>query len=136
MANQYANAIDFKIDNASASLTAIECYVNSASIQTVNEILDDTGLCDTTRSKIEGLASVTIPLNGWVNSTTEGIFGPLVGTRTSISKTWGYYNGIQWYTGEGYPENVTFSGNVGELQTWSCNIVSDGAITRTSVAPT
>ena len=63
-----------------------------------------------------------------------GIFGPLVGNRTSLTKTVDYYNGIKHYTGEVYPENVAFSGSVNSLVTFSATLRFDGAVTQTSVA--
>lgn len=134
MAHKISKDMTFQIDNA-GTLAAITGSVNSASLQGVQEILDDSGLGDDERTKINGLAGATLPLNGWVDSTTDAIFGPLVGNRTSIARTFCYYNGIKYYTGEAVVENPTFSGNVGELQTWSCNLILTGSLTRTSVDP-
>lgn len=125
-----------KIDNSAGSITDITAYVSQASIEGTAEILEDTGLNEEEKSHLPGLAGATVPLNGFVNSTTEGIFGPLVGNRTTVAKTFGYYNGVKWYNGEVYPNSVQFSGNRGELQVWSAGLTFDGAVTRTSVAPT
>jgi len=135
MANQWGNTLAVSIDNAAGSTARISAYVNQASIQGAIDILDQTGFGNTNPDIIHGIARATIPLNGWVNSTTEGIFGPLVGTRTSITKTTGFYNGIKWYNGEFLPDSVEFSGAPDTLQTFSVNLMVDGAITRTSVAP-
>ncbi len=122
-----------KVDNASGSPTAITSYVNQASLESAVDLLEDTALGDTSRSYIEGLAGTTIPLNGWVNATTEAMFGPLIGVRTSITKSASFYNGIKYYTGEVYPGDVKFSGDVGTIQTFSVTLTFDGAVTRTSV---
>jgi hypothetical protein len=68
-----------------------------------------------------------------VNTTTDGIFGPLVGNRTSVAKTCQFYNGIKYYRGEFYPTSVRFSGAMQALQVFSAELTLDGAATRTSV---
>lgn len=133
MALKHTKDMTFKIDNASAALTDITAYVNNASIQAALAMLDDTCLSDTAASNFPGLASATFPVNGFINSTTEGIFGPLLGARTSISKTAQLGNGLKFYYGETYPSDVQFSGASGELQTFSATLTFDGAVTRTSI---
>lgn len=133
MANKWSKDSTLKIDNAAGTLTEITAYVNQASIQGALAMLDDTVLNDSAVSNFPGLASATIPINGFVNSTTEGIFGPLVGARTSVAKTTQWGNGLKFYYGEALPSDVQFSGNAGELMTFSATMTLDGAITRTSV---
>lgn len=135
MAHQSGKDMDFKIDNASASSTSIKGSVNSAAVRNAVTILEDSGLGDTWVTSIPGLAAGTVPISGWVDSTTDAIFGPLVGGNTSITKTFGVYNGISWYTGEAWPENVEYSGTPNTLVTFSCDLRVSGAITKTSVAP-
>lgn len=133
MANRTFKGVTIKIDNASGALTEITSSVNQASIESVLEMLEDTSLADDERTYDAGLAGATAPLNGFVNSTTEPIFGPLLGQRTSITKTLQIYNGLKYFTGEVWCNNVQWSGNAGELQTWSIETTFDGGITRTSV---
>ena len=125
----------FKIDNASASITAITSYVNQASLQRAINLLDDSSLADANRSVLTGLAGTTLSINGFVNTTTDGIFGPLIATATSITKTveYGAYTG-RYYNGEVLLSNVQYSGSVDNLQTFSADMTFDGAVTRTSVA--
>jgi hypothetical protein len=132
---KWGTDIDFKIDGSTGSIVDITAYTNSASIQGGADILDVTAFGATGPGVQHGLARCTIPVNGFVNSTTEGIFGPLVGNRTSVLKTVGFYNGIKWYTGEFLPENVEFSGDPASLIAWSCNLTINGTVTRTSVTP-
>jgi len=129
MAHKTSKAMDFSIDNAAGSLTSIKGSTNNSALQGIQDALDDSGLGDGERTYVHGLAGATLPINGWVNSTTEAIFGPLIGNRTTVT------NGIQHYTGEALVQDPTFSGNVGELQAWSANLQVTGAITATSVAP-
>ena len=123
----------FKMDNASAALTDLTSTVNQASVQATLAMLDDTTLNDTASSVFPGLSGATIPVNGFVNSTTEGILGPLLGVRTSVSKTVQWGNGLKFYYGEAYLSDVQMSGNVGEMLAFSFTATIDGAITRTSV---
>lgn len=126
----------FKIDNASAAITDISAYCNQASLQAAQEVLEQTPFGVGNRTYDPGAAGATININGWINSTTEAIFAPLQGNRTSITKTAGLNNGIKWQNGEFWPTNVQITGNVPALQVWSADFTLTGAITRTSVAPT
>jgi len=135
MANKWGNDAKLIIDNAAGSTADISAYVNSAGIQGATDILEQTGFGNTNPDIMHGIARATIQINGFVNSTTDGIFGPLVGVRTSITKTTSFYNGLKYYTGECLPDNVQYSGDPASLLTFSSNLVIDGAVTRTSVAP-
>ena len=85
-------------------------------------------------SVLTGLAGTTISVNGFVNTTTDGIFGPLIATATSVTKTtqYGAYSG-RFYYGEALVSNIQYSGSVDSLQTFSADLTFDGAVTRTSV---
>lgn len=131
---KWGKDLDFKIDNATGTATDITSYVNNAAIQNAIDILDITAFGDAGPGVQHGMANVTLPINFFVNSTTEGIFGPLL-TRTSVLKTAGFYNGIMWYTGEFLPQNVEFSGDPKSLIMGSCDLTIDGVVTRTSIAP-
>ena len=135
MPNTTYKNMTFKIDNASASITAITSYVNQASLQRAINLLDDSSLADANRSVLTGLAGTTLSINGFVNTTTDGIFGPLIATATSVTKTveYGAYTG-RYYNGEVLLSNVQYSGSVDNLQTFSADMTFDGAVTRTSVA--
>lgn len=133
MANRNWKGVTVKIDNASGVLTEITSSVNQVAIESVLEMLEDSSLADDERSYLPGMAGATAPLNGFVNGTTEPIFGPLIGNYTSITKTLQVYNGLKYYVGEVYLSNVQWSGNANELQTWSLEATYDGPVTRTSV---
>jgi hypothetical protein len=135
MPNTTYKNMTFKIDNASASLTAITSFVNQASLQRAINLLDDSSLADANRSVLTGLAGTTVSINGFVNTTTDAIFGPIIATATSVTKTveYGAYTG-RYYNGEVLLSNVQYSGSVDNLQTFSVDVTFDGAVTRTSVA--
>jgi hypothetical protein len=135
MAHKTYKAATISIDDSTGSLTAITGSVNNASLNAAITLLEDSGLGDATRSFISGIAGGTIPLNGWSNSTTDGIFGPLVETGTSVTKTVSFYNGDSYYTGECLPSGIGMSGSVDSLMTWNADLTFTGAINRTSVAP-
>ncbi|MCC6271576.1 MAG: hypothetical protein IT190_09895 [Microbacteriaceae bacterium] len=135
MANTTFRDQDFKIDNAAASLTSIKAYLNQVDLQRTLDTIEDTAMSDTNRSYLHGLAGTTFSINGMVNSTTDGIFGPLVAAATSVTKT------VEWkafanrfYNGEVLLTNVQYSGSTNSLQTFSASMTVDGAINRTSVA--
>jgi hypothetical protein len=135
MAHKTSKDWTFKLDDATGILKDITGDTNQHSVQGTLAMLEDSGGGDTESTFLPGLAGATIPANGWVNSTTEGIFAPLVGKRTSITKTFVAGNGVKYLTGEAWPENVQISGNVNQLMAWSTTLRLDGAMTRTSVSP-
>src|SRR3990167_2196060 len=136
MANLTGKDVIFIIDNASKSPVALTAHVNQASVQAAVSMLEDSALGDTTRTYVPGLAGTTIPINGFWNSTTEAIYGPLLGVRTSITKTtqFGDATTDKYYQGEVFVENVQVSGSVDTLETFSADHRITGAVTRTSVA--
>lgn len=134
MANTTSRDQDFKIDNASATLTSIKAYLNQIDLDRTLELIEDTAMSDTNRSYIHGLAGTKVSINGMVNTTTDGIFGPLVNAATSVTKTveWKSYTG-RYYNGEVLLTSVKYSGKTNSLQTFSADMTFDGAVNRTSV---
>jgi len=134
MANTTYRDMDFKIDNAAGTLTSIKSYLNQADLDAALDLIEDTSLADTNRSYLFGLTGKTIALSGMVNTTTEGIFGPLINAATSVTKTaeWKAYT-ARYYNGEVLLSSVRYSGSNGSLQTFSANMTFDGAVNRTSV---
>jgi hypothetical protein len=133
MANKTYRDISLKVDSATGTLTEINTYINQASIQATLSLMEDTALGDDERSYLPDLAGATVTINGFINSTTDGIFGPLIGQRTTITKTVQYGNGVKFYYGEAFPNNVQTSGAVGSLLAFSADFTFDGGVTRTSV---
>lgn len=136
MAHVISDAASFWCDNAATTLTNISGSVNNLSVDGGQNLLDDTGLSDTRHTFLPGLATGNmVSINGFVNSTTEGIFAPVL-DGTSIQKT--IYIGIgsgQYLTGEAYPESVQMGASVDALSTFSCTFRATNGLTRTSVAP-
>jgi hypothetical protein len=117
-------------------------YLNQASLQRAINLLDDSALSDTNRSVLTGLAGTTITLNGFVNTTTDAYYGPLVNAATSVLRTMEYRifstnstgSAGQFYRGSVLVSNVQYSGAVDSLQTFSADHTFDGAVTRTSTS--
>lgn len=123
-----------KIDNASGTLTDISGDVNQMSLAAAITILDDSGLGDSQHTTLPGLAAAqVITLNGWLNSTVDAILGVLMG-GTSITKTVVFgETSARAYRGEMWVQDITYSGTVDDLQTWSATFVAEAGLTRTSV---
>jgi len=140
MANKTDLDIRVLLDTAGGALANITPYLTSAAIRGALDIIEDTALSDEERSYLPGKAGATIPLAGMVNSTTDAIFGPLVGNRTSVSKTIEYQaystgsnstgNTGVFYSGEVYITSVEYSGSVNSLETFSADATFDGVVTR------
>jgi hypothetical protein len=134
MANTTFRDMAFKLDNASASLTALTAWLNEVSLERTLDLIEDTAMTDTNRQYLHGLAGTTFTISGMVNSTTDGIFGPLVNAATSITKTFEYKAyASRFYNGEVLLTSVKYSGSTNNLQTFSASATIDGAVNRTSV---
>jgi hypothetical protein len=143
MANLTYKSMRFKLDKPNTTgtlvLTDITAYVNQASLQRAINLLDDSALSDANRSVLTGLAGTTLALNGFVNTTTDGTFGPMIAAATSITRTFEYRafttNSTtgRFYNGEVLFSNIKYSGSVDSLQTFSADMTVDGAVNRTTV---
>ncbi len=137
MAHVNSDIASVRVDDSAASIAIISGDVNSVSVDGGQALLDDTGVGDSRHTVVAGLANATtVTMNGWVNSTTEAIFSPVL-DGTSITKTIGI--GLvsgQFLNGEAWPEAVTFGIGIDELQTWSCTFRAQDGLSRTSVAAT
>jgi hypothetical protein len=87
MANKLFKDMQVKIDSAPATLADITAYTSSASIRAAQDTLEQTALSHEERTYLYGLAGASVSLAGFLNSTTDGIFGPLKGNLTTESKT-------------------------------------------------
>ena len=134
MADKTGKNVTFKLDNAAGTLTAITTHLNSASLASVQQALEDTALGDGEQTFLPGVAGATFSLNGFWNSTTEGIFGPLQGNDTSKSKTFEWYDTIKYKNGEAIITGVDLSGDVDTVLTFSAEAQVTATINRTSVA--
>lgn len=122
-----------RIDNTS-TLVDITAYTNSQSLQSAIKDLDTSPLGAANRTRVLGMANVTVPINFFVNTTTDAIFGKCI-NGTSVSKTVEFksYTG-RYYNGEVWPTAVQFSGSSDNLQVGSATLVFTGLVNRTSVA--
>jgi len=135
MANPTGKDVTFQIDDQTSTgvLTDISSHVNQASIQAALTMLEDSALGDDDRTYLSGLHGKTMPVNGFWNSTTEGIYGPLVDARTSRTKSAEYGDGNQYYQGEVLVSNVQVTGAADTVEIFSADHTITGALTRTSV---
>jgi hypothetical protein len=125
----------FRIDGAAGTLVDIIAYINSQEIDRAVDLMEDTGMSATNKSYLAGLAGTTLNIGGFVNTTTDAIFGPLISTNTSITKTVEYKaHTARFYNGEVWVTNVKYSGSPNNLEVFSASVTFDDAVNRTSVA--
>ena len=137
MAHRNSDAVQIKLDDSTGSIVDISGDINSLSWDGGQNLLDDTGMNDTRHTVVAGLANASnAALNGWLNSTTELIFGGVV-DGTSITKTYGHTfdDGATWWTGEVWPEAITISASIDGLQAFSGGLRAQDGLSSTSVAP-
>lgn len=123
--------------NNTSVLTAITPYVNKHDLKRTCALIESSAYSDLNRRYIPGLSGTTVAVNGWINTTTEGIFGPLVAAQTSVSKRFELksYTG-RYHNGNVFLSDVQISGSLNSMQTFSANMTFDGSVNRTSVALT
>lgn len=138
MANTTYKDTGFRLaGNGTSVLTDIKAYVNQHSLKRAMKLIDNNAYSDTNERVIPGLGGTTFTLNGFVNSTTDGIFGPLVNAVTSVSKRFEYNTGAgskKYLNGNIYLSDIQYSGSLNNMQTFSVSGKFDGAVNRTSVA--
>ena len=143
MANTTYRNMRFRMAaNVTSVLTNITAFCNQVDLDRALDLIEDTSLADTNRSYLHGLTGTTLSLSGMVNTTTDGLFGPVVAAATSILKTVEYRayatnsTGTvgRFYNGGILLSSVRYSGANGALQTFSANMTFDGAVTRTSTS--
>jgi hypothetical protein len=124
----------FRLDGSTGVLTDLSAQVNSQQLSAAITDLITTGMGATSQSRINGLADITIPVNGMVNSTVRGILAPIA-NGTSVTKTFEYklYQGA-YFNGEALPTNIQFSGSPDTLELFSLTLAVTGALNSTSVA--
>jgi len=138
MANTTLKDMAFRLaGNATSALVAITSYINQQDLKAVLSLIEQTAMGDTKRRYIPGLSGNTVSINGMVNTTTDGIFGPLISAATSVSKRCEFKSyAARFYNGQVFLSDVTYSGRTNQLQTFSANMTFDGALNRTSVTLT
>lgn len=128
----------FKLSNAAGTLTDISANVNSQALASAITDLDTTGMGVAAKTRVNGIADISVDLNGTLNSTIAAILNPLV-NGTSVIKTAEFR---QWRTnsttgkffnGSVLPSSVQFSGSPDSLETWSATLVFTKAVNVTSV---
>lgn len=138
MANTTFKDIAIRIaGNGTSVLSAITAYVNKNDLKRTCALIESSAYSDLNRRYIPGLSGTTISLNGWVNTTTDGIFGPLVAAQTSVSKRFELKPyASRFYNGNVFLTDVQYSGSLNSMQTFSANLTFDGSVNRTSVTLT
>lgn len=135
MANLHYKNETIKLDNAAGTLTDITAYLTSESISGVQELMDQTTMSLEERTNLPGLAGGSATLAGVVNSTVSVIFAPLIGNRTTATKTLQRAATTNLVLrGEFWITDVEFSGSVNTIQTFSASATLDGVMISTSVA--
>ena len=125
------------VDNSTAALTQLNSELNDASFNISQETHDTTDLDSTAIGMVAGRYGWGLSLSGFVNSTTDNIFGPAT-QGTSVSKTVSFQrmDQVLWYTGEAFVDgDYAISGAQGAPDVFSVAFVGNGNLTRTSVAP-
>lgn len=134
MANPIGKDITIKIDNAAGSLTALTSHLNSGSITGIQNIINDIAFDDDEQSYQFGVAGATATMSGFYNTTVEAILGPLIGNRTTATKTFQYSPyASRAYSGEVLVTNIQVSGAPDNMETFSADMTFTGVMTRTSV---
>lgn len=127
----------FWLDNRTGALLEYTTEVNAVSLERMIEILEDTDINSNNVSRVQGIHSAQLPLNGYHPLTNTGIVRNLNAAfpQTSVSKTWQLKVGAIYYNGEAFVDGLKIGNADGkQLVPWSCNLMVDDGINVTSVA--
>jgi hypothetical protein len=135
MANLIYKNETLKLDNAAGTLTDVTAYITSETLSGSQDLIEDSAMADEEKSYIAGMAGATLSLSGIVNTTTDAILAPLLGNRTTATKTYqrAATTGLV-LRGEVVPTAIEYSGSNNSLQTFSFSGTFDGVMIKTSVA--
>lgn len=128
-----------KWDNSTGTATDITAYVTSETLSGAQDTIEDSAMSDEEKSYLAGMAGATLSLSGIVNSTTNGLFAPYIGNRTSVARTYQRAANMTNSTtglilrGEFLVTGVEYSGSNNSLQTFSLSAIADGVMTKTSI---
>lgn len=128
-----------KWDNSTGTATDITAWVTSETLSGSQDTIEDSGMTDEEKSYLAGMAGATLSLSGIVNSTTNGLFAPYIGNRTSVARTYQRAANMTNSTtglilrGEFLVTGVEYSGSNNSLQTFSLSAIADGVMTKTSI---
>lgn len=134
----YKNEV-LKWDNSTGTATTITSWITSETLSGSQDTIEDSSMADEEKSYLAGMAGATLSLTGIVNSTTNGLFGPYLGNRTSVARTYQRASNTTNSTtglilrGEFLVTGVEYSGSNNSLQTFSLSAICDGAMVKTSV---
>jgi hypothetical protein len=141
MANLTGKDVSFQIDETTSTgaIADISSHLTSAAITGEQNILEDSALGDDERTYLHGLAGATISVAGFWNTTTEAIYGPLIGNRTSRTKTAEYgtfttnSTSGRYHNGEVLVSNIAVTGAVDTIQVFTADHTFSGIVNRTTV---
>lgn len=137
MAHLLSDVAAVELDNATGVLTDISGSVSSVSVDGGNASVVDTGIGDARHTEANDLKPVqTLTLNGWIDTTSAAIIGPLInGTTVMKSVQVTTISGSYLSTNSARVGTVNRSIPTG-LQTWSLELRSAASegFNHTSVA--
>lgn len=137
MANRLFKDETIKIDNSAGSLTDYTAYLTSFTVSGQQDTLDQTTMSLEERTYLAGQAGGSLQMAGLVNSTTVALLNPLIGNRTTATKTIQHQAGTgasSVIRGEYWLTSIEYSGSKNSLMTFSASGTLDGVQISTSVA--
>lgn len=137
MPNRLFKDETIKIDNAAGTLTDFTAFLTSFTISGQQDTLDQSTMTLEERTFLAGQAGGSLQFAGLVNSTTQALLNPLIGNRTTATKTIQHQTGTgasSVIRGEYWLTSIEYSGSKNSLMTFSASGTLDGVQTSTSVA--
>lgn len=137
MGNRIFKDETIKIDNVAGTLTDYTQYLTSFTMGGQQDTIDQTSMAAEERTYLAGQAGGTLQVQGFVNSTTLAWLGPLLGNRTTATKTIQHQAGTgaaSVQRGEYWVTSIELAGSKNSIMTFSASGTLDGVAISTSVA--
>jgi hypothetical protein len=136
MANKTWKDMGFRIASSTSVLTDISAFVNNQSLQSAITDLMTTGMGATANTRLNGLANISVPVNGFWNTTTRTVFARAInGTTVPMRVEFKTYSG-GYFNGSVLPTSIQVSGQPDTLELFSVTLNFTKAMNSTSVALT
>lgn len=136
MAFSHGSKAKFKMADALAVMTDLSPYLRQANLTRTADTAETSALGTTDKTYIPGLKDNRFALQGMFDPTIDNILNSAVGDSTFRAFEFypqGDTTGQIKYTGQGFIVNYNPTGDVGSMESFSCDFQVSGAVTRSTV---
>ena len=124
-----------KIDDSAGALQNLSTYINSSSLQRLQELLETTTFGATAKTYIAGFPDAKVPIGGFWDATLDAHMDGILGKETVTVELFpeGDAAGKVKYAGEAILISYEMTGNANQATAWTNELQITGGVTRSLV---